>query len=115
MQVLLAAMAQALKRRQSRAFFDANVAFTTAIHMASANGTLMRIAGGIEKQALRYRYVAHSHTHEMLEVSYLGHSEAFDAIARRKPGLAERCGRASIRRAQAVILRVIDALWPDKV
>jgi DNA-binding GntR family transcriptional regulator len=70
MQTLLVAMAQAVRGRQTRAFFDANVAFTTALHTASANNTLMHIASGIEKQALRFRSVAYSNTHEMLEVAY---------------------------------------------
>ncbi|MDR3535155.1 MAG: GntR family transcriptional regulator [Acetobacteraceae bacterium] len=113
MRTLLASMAQALEGEHVRAFFDSNVAFTSAIHAASSNRTLMRIAAGIEKQALRYRYVAHSHTRKMLEASYQGHSEVFEAIAQRKPDIAERCGQASIQRAEAVILQVIDTLWPE--
>ncbi len=113
MRTLLALMAEALEGGHIRAFFDSNVAFTSAIHAASANRTLMRIAAGIEKQALRYRYVAHSQTRDMLEASYQGHSEVFEAIAQRRPDFAERCGQTSIRRAEAVILQVIDTLWPE--
>ncbi len=113
MRNLLAAMARTLTCAQARPFFDSNVALTSAVHAASANGTLMRIATGIEKQALRYRYVAHAHTGETLAASYQEHREVFEAIERRKPDLAERLGRDSVRRSEAVILRVIDTLWPE--
>ncbi len=112
MRTLLDAMTQALKRRQTRVFFDCNVAFTNAIHAASANATLIRIAAGIEKQALRYRYLAHAKTRDMLVVSHTGHSKVFDALVRRDPDAAEREGQASIRRAHAVILSVVEAEWP---
>ncbi len=112
MRVLMDSMTQALKRRQSRIFFDSNVAFTNAIHQASANATLIRIAAGIEKQALRYRYLAHSHTPEMRETAFEGHSKVFEAINRRDATLAEKAGQASIRRAHAVILKVVEAQWP---
>lgn len=114
MRKLLDAMAKALKRGQVRAFFDANVAFTGAVHLASANRTLIRIADGIEKQALRYRYLAHSRTRKMLEVSLDGQGRVFDMIAKHKPGLAEQQGKATIRHAQAVIQEVIDALSPEE-
>ena len=112
MRTLLDAMAQALKRRQTRPFFDRNVAFTNAIHAASANATLIRIAAGIEKQALRYRYLAHARAREMLETAYTGHGKVFEALLRRDPALAEHEGRESIRRAHAVILRVVEAQFP---
>jgi DNA-binding GntR family transcriptional regulator len=112
MQTLMDAMGTALRRRQTRPFFDSNVAFTKAIHDASANATLLRIAAGIEKQALRYRYLAHAHTPEMRETTYLGHTKVFGAIVRGDGDLAEREGQNSIRRAHAVIERVVEARWP---
>ena len=112
MQTLIDAMGTALRRRQTRPFFDSNVAFTRAIHEASANATLLRIAAGIEKQALRYRYLAHAHTAEMRETAYRGHSKVFGAITRGDAALAEKEGAASIRRAHAVIQRVVETHWP---
>jgi DNA-binding GntR family transcriptional regulator len=112
MQVLMDSMATALRRRQTRPFFDSNVAFTKAIHEASANATLLRIAAGIEKQALRYRYLAHDHTPEMRETAYQGHTQVFAAILRGDGEAAEREGQNSIRRAHAVIQRVVEARWP---
>jgi GntR family transcriptional regulator, rspAB operon transcriptional repressor len=112
MRGLLVSMAQTMKRRQTRSFFHSNVTLTNAIHEASGNATLIRIAAGIEKQALRYRYLAHAHTAEMLEVAYQGHKRVFDALERRDAEAAERAGQASIRRAHAVILRAVEAQWP---
>jgi DNA-binding GntR family transcriptional regulator len=113
MRTLLDAMSAALRRRQIRPFFDANVAFTRAIHTASANATLLRITAGIEKQALRYRYLAHAETVEMRETTFEGHGKVFAAITRGDAAVAEREGQASIRRAYAVIDRVVQARWPD--
>jgi DNA-binding GntR family transcriptional regulator len=112
MQSFMDAMGTALRRRQTRPFFDNNVAFTKAIHEASANATLLRIAAGIEKQALRYRYLAHAHTPEMRETAYQGHTKVFAAISRGDGDVAEREGQTSIRRAHAVIQRVVEARWP---
>jgi GntR family transcriptional regulator, rspAB operon transcriptional repressor len=112
MQTLLDSMGTALRRRQTRPFFDSNVAFTNAIHEASTNATLLRIAAGIEKQALRYRYLAHDHTAEMRETAFEGHSRVFRAIVQGDAALAEKEGQASIRRAHAVIQRVVEARWP---
>ena len=114
MQGLLDTMATALRRRQTRPFFDANVAFTRVIHDASANVTLLRIAAGIEKQALRYRYLAHAHTPEMRETTYHGHTRVFAAISRGDAVSAEQEGQASIRRAHAVIARVVESRWPEE-
>jgi DNA-binding GntR family transcriptional regulator len=114
MQSLLDTMATALRRRQIRPFFDANVAFTRVIHDASANATLLRIAAGIEKQAMRYRYLAHAQTPEMRETTYQGHSKVFAAITRGDPALAEQEGQTSIRRAHAVIARVVESRWPEE-
>jgi DNA-binding GntR family transcriptional regulator len=112
MGALVDKMTQALARRRSRAFFDSNVAFTQAIHQASANATLIRIAAGVEKQALRYRYLAHAHTMEMHEIAFQGHSTVFTAIAARDVARAEQAGRESIRRAHAVIQKVVEAQFP---
>ncbi len=109
---LIAGMTAALKRKQDQAFFDNNVAFTQAIHRVSANATLMRVAAGIEKQALRYRYFAHTRTPDMRETAFEGHSQVFQAVCAGDPARAEREGQASIRRAHAVILKVVEAQWP---
>jgi GntR family transcriptional regulator, rspAB operon transcriptional repressor len=110
---LLDRMAGALRQREIRTFFDHNVAFTRTIHVASKNQTLMRILAGIEKQALRYRYLAHLKSIEMLELSLEGHREVCDAIVQHKPVLAQRRAEQLMRRAHKVIARVVEETYPD--
>ena len=114
MHALLQQMQKTLRAGQVRPFFESNVALTSAIHEASANQALIRIAGGIEKQALRYRYLAHSRTQEMLKASLEGHGRVLEAIAARNPARAEQVGKASLRQAQRVIRGVIDTLTPEE-
>lgn len=109
---LLAEMQVALDARDVSTFFHRNVAFTRAVHAASGNSTLMRIVAGIEKQALRYRYLAHLRTFEMLELSFEGHSDVCAAIIARKPLLARRRGERLMRRAHGVIARALAEAYP---
>jgi DNA-binding GntR family transcriptional regulator len=90
-----------------KAFFAQNVRFTRAIHRASRNETLQNVLNGIEKQSLRYRYLAHLHTQEMLEVSYDGQVSMYDAISAKRPVLARRRAVRLIRDAYRVISSVV--------
>jgi GntR family transcriptional regulator, rspAB operon transcriptional repressor len=90
-----------------KAFFAQNVRFTQAIHRASRNETLQNVLNGIEKQSLRYRYLAHLHTQEMLEVSYDGQVSMYDAISAKRPVLARRRAVRLIRDARRVISSVV--------
>jgi DNA-binding GntR family transcriptional regulator len=101
-------MARAMKRRELRSFFDSNVNLSHAILAACANPSLQRIAVGIEKQALRYRYLAHTRSRQMAEKALQGHTEVVGAIAARKPAFAERMAQQSLRRNLSEILDVIE-------
>jgi DNA-binding GntR family transcriptional regulator len=105
-------MQKALDGHDVERFFDRNVAMTQAIHAASGNATLMRIIVGIDKQALRYRYLAHLKTQEMLDLSIEGQREVIAAIAARKPLLARRRAERLIRRAHGVIARSLAEAYP---
>jgi GntR family transcriptional regulator, rspAB operon transcriptional repressor len=109
---ILAEMRQALRQQDVMTFFHRNVAFTRAIHYASGNSTLIRILDGIEKQALRYRYLAHRRTFEMLELSLDGQTEVLAAIADRKPLLARRRAERLILRARDVIAEALSEAYP---
>lgn len=109
---LLAEMQVALEARDVPTFFQRNVAFTRAVHAASGNATLVRIVAGIEKQALRYRYLAHLRTMEMLELSFEGHGDVCAAIAERKPLQARRRAERLMRRAHGVIGRALAEAYP---
>jgi DNA-binding GntR family transcriptional regulator len=88
-------------------FFAQNVAFTCAIHRASCNETLQKVLNGIEKQSLRYRYLAHLHTQEMLETSYNGQLSMYEAISEKRPRLARRRAVRLIRDAYQIISKVV--------
>ncbi len=103
----LAAMNKAFKAKDVSTFFKHNVAFTRAIHAASQNQTLIRIVAGIEKQALRYRYLAHLQTHEMLSMSLEGHSEVAEAVLAGEASLARRRAEQLMRRAHGVISKAL--------
>ncbi|UDQ90245.1 GntR family transcriptional regulator [Xanthobacter autotrophicus] len=104
---LLAEMDAARAEGDVDVFFDRNVAFTRALHKAAANGTLARVVSGIEKQALRYRYLAHRNTHEIMDVVCAGDRKLLDAVAARKADLARREAVKLIRAAHQVIARVV--------
>lgn len=103
----LAAMGRAFRANDVATFFRHNVAFTRAIHAASRNQTLIRIVAGIEKQALRYRYLAHLQSQEMLSMSLAGHGEVAEAILAGDANLARRRAEQLMRRANGVIAKAL--------
>ncbi|TDR90064.1 GntR family transcriptional regulator [Enterovirga rhinocerotis] len=109
---LVASLEQALAERDVPAFFERNVAVTRAVHRHSGNKTLVRIVDGIEKQALRYRYIAHTRTHEMLETSFVGHQGVCEAIIAGNAPLARRRADRMIRIAHAVIAKALAEAYP---
>lgn len=108
MQRLLSGMAQSLQAGDVDRFFADNVALTRTIHHASRNPMLIRIVGGIEKLALRYRYFAHVRSPAMLDVALAVHREICGAILRRKPDLAQVRAELAMRRAHEAIGRAMD-------
>lgn len=104
---LITGMRKAYKIKDVPTFFENNVAFTRAVHAASQNRTLIRIAAGIEKQALRYRYLAHLQSKEMLSMTLEGHSGVYEAVLAGKVALARRRGEQLMRRAHDVIARAL--------
>jgi GntR family transcriptional regulator, rspAB operon transcriptional repressor len=106
---LLAGMRAAFDANDVPTFFQNNVAFTRAIHAASQNQTLVRVVAGIEKQALRYRYLAHLQSQEMLSMTLEGHSGVGEAVLTGKVALARRRAEQLMRRAHGVIARALAA------
>ena len=78
----------ALRSKDSDEFFEANMAYFDRVHGITGNRTLENILRTIEKQAMRYRYFAHSYSRQMQENSVaclrkiLGHLKAreIDAV-----------------------------------
>ncbi|WP_374445811.1 GntR family transcriptional regulator [Stella sp.] len=104
---LMDGMQRAYEADDVPTFFQNNVAFTRAIHTLSQNQTLMRIVAGIEKQALRYRYLAHLQSREMLPMTLEGHGGVAEAILAGKRDLARRRAGQLMRRSHSVIARAL--------
>jgi DNA-binding GntR family transcriptional regulator len=106
---LVAGMKETFATRDVRSFFNYNVAFLRALHTASQNQTLMRIMAGIEKQAMRYRYMAHLQTSEMLSISLEGYKELARAVLDGDAALARRRGEQIMRRGHGVTAKALAA------
>ncbi len=109
---LIEALDLAIRSRNAPEFFKHSVAFTSAIHRHCGNRTLTRMLEGIDKQARRYRYLAHTWTHEMLEVSLQNYREVSEAIVLRNAPMAQRRATRMIRRAHTVIARALAEAYP---
>ena len=96
-------MAAALAAGDVREYFGRNVAFTTRIHVASGNVTLMRLLNGIGKQALRYRYIAYQKVPDLMRVSLPGNRRILAAIRAREAGRAREITANLIRNSWAAI------------
>jgi DNA-binding GntR family transcriptional regulator len=109
---LLVALEAAISSRHVGQFFESSVAFTSALHRHCGNKTLTRMLDGIDKQARRYRYLAHAWTHEMLEISLQNYKEVSEAVALRNGPMAQRRATRMMRRAHAVIGRALSEAYP---
>lgn len=74
----------AYRKKNIREYFERNVELTKQIHLSSGNATLRRLLGNIDKQALRYRYLAYSRRPEIMQYSIEGNREIVEAIERQR-------------------------------
>lgn len=91
-------------------YLNANIAFSQALYAAARNATLTRIAYGLSKQALRYRFLAYSKVAGFRSESRSGARKLLEAI---KAGEAERAAktqsdlvRSSWRQVRKFMLQV---------
>lgn len=96
-------MAVALAAGDVREYFSRNVAFTTRIHLASGNVTLMRLLNGIGKQALRYRYIAYQKVPDLMRVSLPGNRRILAAIRAHEADRAREITANLMRNSWAAI------------
>jgi DNA-binding GntR family transcriptional regulator len=96
----LTQLQRAFQKSDIRAYFEANVAFTDAVHIAADNPTLRRLLGSIGKQALRYRFLAYRKFPELMAKSVEGNKDVVAAI---------RAGDAEAARAETE--RLIKRSW----
>jgi DNA-binding GntR family transcriptional regulator len=97
----------AFDKNNVRDFFRFNISFFETMHRAARNATLLRILSVIERQASRYRYLAHSHSSSMLSFVLSGNSEIFKAISARKAQKARSAALAVIEEARLIIKRAL--------
>lgn len=107
MKMSLDNMATALENRNVADFFENNVLFQQEMHNASGNNMLMRILAVMEKHALRYRYLAHSRTNEMLEFSYDAQRAVYQAIEAHDPKKAKKRATNMMRRSLRLIGKIL--------
>lgn len=89
-----------------REFFRTNLRLSGAIHSAAHNRTLKRLLGSVGKQSLRYRYLAYSHSPEMMGASVEGNREIITAIERGNARHARILMEDLIQRSWTVIRRL---------
>lgn len=99
----LGGLRRAYKATDISGYFEANVAFTAAIHQAAANGTLTGLLSALGKQALRYRYLAYSTFPELMSRSVEGNHEIVEAIEAREKDRGRALSEGLIQRSWNVI------------
>ncbi|MFG1189192.1 GntR family transcriptional regulator [Xanthobacter flavus] len=107
MQGHLKAMQAALKAGHVREFFLHNVGFLTVMHEAAGNKMLVRILSVIEKQAMRYRYLAHIEDETMLVLVHQGLTEVYAAMVARQPAKAKAALVRTMMQSQKTIRGVV--------
>lgn len=76
----VARLRKAHRKNDIDGYFEANVAFTDAVHQAAANVTLKRLLGTLGKQALRYRFLAYRNFPHLMSLSLEGNQDVVEAI-----------------------------------
>jgi len=104
----LARLRDAFGEGEIAAYFDANVAFTDAIHVAADNATLRRLLGGIGKQALRYRYFAYRTSPSLMATSLNGSQSLVEAIRKGDKAAARTQTERLIERSWKTVRKYVD-------
>ncbi len=99
---ILSAMRAAQADGDVQRFFEADVRGSVVIYRLTDNTTLRRLLAGLEKQALRYRYLLYARESVAVRLSVEGTATIYEAI---------RAGDAD--RAKAETEALIGALWRD--
>jgi len=107
MQAALEAMKRAYREKNVRDFFRFNIAFFETMHRAADNKVLLKILSVIEKQASRYRYLAHVHSEAMLPFVLRGNTEIFEGITSHKTGQARSAAQSVMAQARDIIVEVL--------
>jgi DNA-binding GntR family transcriptional regulator len=77
---LLSRLEKAHKEKDPREFFLVDMEGSFLTYELAANKTLTRLLGSLEKQAMRYRYLAYDRNPQIVEMSLQGTAEIYEAI-----------------------------------
>lgn len=99
---LMPVMREAARRGDVEEFFDRDVDGSLLIYGLAGNATLNRLLGGLNKQALRYRYFAYARQQSAVNLSMKGTSDIVSAIA---------AGKSD--RARSVTESLIGRIWRE--
>lgn len=84
-------------KRDPHAFFIADVRGSALIHALADNKTLIRLLSGLEKQALRYRFIGYAEKPDLVGRSMDDSLRIFDAIVARDAEAAGKLTEQLIR------------------
>ncbi|MBZ9603608.1 GntR family transcriptional regulator [Phyllobacterium chamaecytisi] len=73
-------LTDAIKRNDAKQFFLVDVRGSLLTYTLADNKTLTRLLGGLEKQALRYRFHAYQQNPNILQLSFDDTARIYDAI-----------------------------------
>jgi DNA-binding GntR family transcriptional regulator len=99
---ILACMQKTHRAGDVAGFFLHDVQGSKVIYALAGNATLSRLISGLNKQALRYRYLAYARHAESIRLSVEGTERIFAAIA---------AGRAG--QAKSLTEKLIGQIWDD--
>ena len=85
------------KKRDPQAFFIADVRGSALIHRLADNRTLIRLLSGLEKQALRYRFIGYANKPRLVGRSMDDSLRIFDSIIARDAEAARVLTESLIR------------------
>jgi DNA-binding GntR family transcriptional regulator len=77
---LLSKLRKAHEEKNAREFFIVDMQGSFLTYELADNKTLTRLLGSLEKQAMRYRYLAYERNPQIVEMSLQGTAEIYEAI-----------------------------------
>lgn len=92
-------MLTAAETGELRTYYHANTAFIHRIHDTSRNKTLIRLLGGLSRQATRYRYFAYTRFPELMDFSVEANRELVEAVKAHRAERARRITRRLVQNA----------------
>lgn len=100
---LLSRLRKAHEEKDAREFFLVDMQGSFLTYELADNKTLTRLLGSLEKQAMRYRYLAYDRNPQIVEMSLQGTAEIYEAIVASDAPAAKRMTEDLIRNIWQVL------------